>query len=104
MKRSRLLTAFVLVAALAGCSHAKKDSSTPPAPTGSATVSTIPTPATTEIGGGTGHTGAPTPGPTTTGPDGTVGECPGGSIVFGPIDKPYVLTRVSLPFTVTAGK
>jgi hypothetical protein len=106
MKRSALLTAFVLVAALAGCSHAKKDAATPPATAAATTDATSPTPAGTSTGGaGTGHTAAPAPtGTSTIGPDGTASECTGGTIVFGTIVKPYVLTRVSLPFTVTAGK
>jgi hypothetical protein len=106
MKRSRLLTAFVLVAALAGCSHKSHDTSSPPAPTASGVGATSTGP--TASGGGAGQSAPPTsPTPTTESTkssDGTVGACDGGTIAFGEVVKPYTLTRVSLPFTVYTGK
>jgi hypothetical protein len=103
MKRSRLLTAFVLVAALAGCSHKSHATTTPPAPTASTSGATSAAPSAT-AGAGAGHT-APPSSPTPRTESTKSGDvCTGGTIAWGAVVKPYVLTRVSIPFTVYTGR
>jgi hypothetical protein len=102
----RRAAAVLLVLALAGCTHR-------PQPTGAlAPVTTVPAPISHSPGtpsvapptpapAPTSRRSTPKPAPSKAGGS-TAATCNGGSLSFGSIGRPYVLTRVTPAFTVKA--
>jgi hypothetical protein len=109
MNRRCVVAASILVMALAGCSHHAKQSAGPQPSSGTpgaspsanlpsaAPIGTPSAGAPASTGPSSASTAKATPTPT------TAPACNGGRLTFGKITKPYVLTRVTPPFTVTGG-